>query len=106
MAADDDDDDDDYVPMLGPCCICGDEHSVAIVMLEVKGLVAGHGWGCVACGLPMNGASAVLCEACVDDWQHDAAPLRFACRGYPATDGRVPIEELTEPHVHDATVVH
>ena len=27
--------------------------------------------------------------------------LRFACRGYPAADGRVPIASLTGTHDHD-----
>lgn len=96
----------DDPPRLGPCCICGGEDKVtALVMLDVKGEVPGHGWGCVACGLDCDGAIAVLCARCVEDWQA-GKPLRFACRGYPATDGRVPIEQLTVPHEHDMNVEH
>ncbi|MDQ3565732.1 MAG: hypothetical protein M3436_17010 [Pseudomonadota bacterium] len=86
---------------LGPCCICeGTAGVVNIIMIEVKGQVAGHGWGCFVCGLPSDGASAVLCEPCTLAWQN-GKPLRFACRGYPASDGRVPIDELVERHAHD-----
>jgi hypothetical protein len=91
----------DDVPLLGPCCIClGEVGVTSIVMLPVRGLVPGHGWGCVTCGLSPEGAFAVLCEECTEDWQA-GAQIRFACRGYLATDGRVPIEQLTEPHEHD-----
>lgn len=92
----------DYEGDLGPCCICGEQNrSGGLVMLSVKNQVPGHGWGCVVCGLPSDGASAVLCDNCVDGWQAGELKLRWACRGYPKTDGRVPIEELTVPHEHD-----
>jgi len=94
-------------PRFGSCCICGSEDNVtAVVMLGVKNEVPGHGWACLACGLPPDGAMAVLCAHCVDDWQSGRKQLRFACRGWPATEGRVPIEQLTEPHEHDANVEH
>jgi hypothetical protein len=82
-------------PDLGPCCICGcDEGVKNIVMLSHRCLVPGHGWGCMQCDLPTDGALAVLCDGCVTRWENDPALLRFACRGYPAQDGRVPIDEL------------
>jgi hypothetical protein len=31
---------------------------------------------------------AVLCDRCAEEDK----PLRFVCRGYPATDGRIPVE--------------
>lgn len=96
----------DDIPSLGPCCICGGGENVhTVIMLAVKGQVPGHGWGCFMCDLPSDGASAVLCVLCTDKWQ-EGEPLRFACRGYPAQDGRVPIGELTEPHEHDPDVEH
>ncbi len=98
---------DNDTPDLGMCCICGvREHVTAIIMLDVKNQVPGHGWGCLGCGLPSDGASAVLCETCLPGWQSGKTPLRFACRGYPAEDGRVPIAELTVPHLHDPEVEH
>jgi hypothetical protein len=70
-------------------------------MLSHRAPVPGHGWGCAVCGLPPDGAVAVLCGPCTDRFAADCA-LRFACRGYPATDGRIPFDELDpEPFEHD-----
>lgn len=92
---------------LGSCCICGREEDVhTIIMLSVKGLVPGHGWGCFVCGLAPDGASAVLCGTCTLGWEDGTEALRFACRGYPAEDGRVSIEALTEAHEHNPKVAH
>lgn len=87
---------------LGPCCICEGTSGVRnVIMLAFKGQVPGHGWGCVVCDLPSDGACVVLCDPCAKAWDEDGTPFRFACRGYPAEDGRVPIEELVERHDHD-----
>jgi hypothetical protein len=90
-------------PTLGPCCICEATEGVcSILMLPQRGVVKGHGWGCVVCGLPPDGAVAVLCNPCLAIYQAKEGALRFACRGYPASDGRVPIAELSaEPFDHD-----
>ena len=49
------------VPNLGPCCHCGRTDDVrTIVMLSRRGPMPGCGWGCVVCGLPLDGAIAVL----------------------------------------------
>jgi hypothetical protein len=84
---------------LGPCCGCGEEGPTVrnILMLEQKSPIAGHGWGCVVCGLPPDGATAVLCDDCLAQ----EAELIWACRGYAATEGRVGIESLTGQHRHD-----
>lgn len=88
--------------VLGPCCICETTTQVHImIMLAVKGQVPGHGWGCPVCGLAMDGACAVVCGPCAKAWKDGKRPLRYACRGFPSTDGRVLITELTEPHEHD-----
>jgi hypothetical protein len=79
---------------LGPCCMCDGDQVTTIVMLNRRCAVAGHGWGCVVCELPMDGASAVLCEPCFERYSADNALLTTACRGYPTTDGRIPIAEL------------
>jgi hypothetical protein len=88
---------------FGTCCICERAEGVTnILMLDQRAPIPGHGWGCVVCGLPSDGAVAVLCDACLDLYakQHDA--LRFVCRGYPGHEGRVPISELSpEPFTHD-----
>jgi hypothetical protein len=90
-------------PDLGPCCICESTENVHnVIMLDRRGAVPGHGWGCVVCGLPSDGASAVLCDACLPRWQTDESLLKIACRGYPKSDGRIPIAELPPgPFDHD-----
>ena len=90
-------------PTLGPCCVCFGTNGVRnIIMLDRRGAVPGHGWGCVVCGLPSDGAYAVLCDNCVPRWHQDETILTIACRGYPATEGRIPIAELPlEPFGHD-----
>ena len=90
---------------LGPCCVC--ESTVAvrnIVMLHQKAPMPGRGWGCVVCGLPSDGAIAVICDACHDHCGLDGTvtpAFRFACRGYAGVDGRVPIRTLVGRHEHD-----
>jgi hypothetical protein len=91
----------DDLPDLGPCCMCeGTEGVRNLIMLDLRGTVPGHGWGCLGCGLPSDGASAVLCDKCLTRYQADRSLLTIACRGYPGTDGRIPIAEL-EPFEHD-----
>lgn len=92
------------MPALGPCCICGGEERICrIVLLDRRCAVPGHGWGCAICGLPPDGAAAVLCGPCCDLWRAGIAALKTACRGFPASDGRIPIDDLSpEPFVHDA----
>lgn len=98
---------DDDRPELGPCCICGISHDiVSIALLPFKCQVPGHGWGCAVCRLPADGAIAVVCAMCTPAFDRGATSLRFACRGYAATDGRVPIEALTEPHDHTPALEH
>jgi hypothetical protein len=83
---------------LGTCCACGGTQGVRnVIMLDKKAPIPGRGWGCVVCKLPLDGAIAVLCDDCLDS----KAEIRFACRGYPATDGRVPIGELSGLHEHN-----
>lgn len=89
----------DDAPNLGPCCGCGLEGPAVrnILMLQKKSPLAGKGWGCFTCGLPSDGATAVVCDGCL----HSKAPLVTACRGCPGADGRVPIGELGGSHHHD-----
>lgn len=88
---------------LGSCCICRGEHAVRnIFMLERRAPMPGRGWGCMQCGLAQNGAVAVVCDHCLEMHPDDAtSPLVDACRGYPVSDGRVPIGELSGIHRHD-----
>lgn len=96
MTRHDDDDPRDF----GPCCACGATGPTVrnLLMIERRAPVPGTGWGCVVCGLPADGAVAVLCDQCIDT----RVSPRQACLGYPASLERMPIDELTEPFTHDA----
>jgi hypothetical protein len=97
------DDDLDDLYALGPCCICETDQDVRnIAMLDQRAPIAGHGWGCVVCDLPPDGALAVLCDRCAGGFESKILKLQFACRGYPASEGRVPFEDLDPaPFEHD-----
>lgn len=82
---------------LGKCCACGEADADATAMINRRCLIPGHGWGCMACGAEPDGATVTLCRSC----REQGAPIRFACRGYPGTEGRAPIEEFCEPFDHD-----
>src|SRR5882724_8298573 len=84
---------------LGACCACGltGPEVGNLWYLPQKAPIAGHGWGCMVCGLPLDGAMAVLCDDCVAQ----GAELMWACRGYPGSEGRVGIETLSGEHRHD-----
>ena len=87
------DDGNGDIPNLGPCCMCEGGPTHNLIMLRQRGAIPGHGWGCVVCDLPLDGAYAVLCEACIIRWQQDNSLLTIACRGWPG-EGRIPIAEL------------
>lgn len=84
-------------PTLGTCCVCGtDQGVVNVMMLNQRGPMPGYGWGCVVCGLPSDGAIAVVCDQCVGQ------PIKFVCRGYPGENDRVPVHQLpVEAFDHD-----
>jgi hypothetical protein len=101
----------DDTPDLGPCCACEKTGPSVrnIFTIPYEAAVPNHGWGCVVCALPPNGASYVLCDECcgpvrlgLPQFPHLREP-RFACRGYPAKDGREPIEtaRTRRPWMHD-----
>lgn len=54
---------------LGACCCCDREDSSVrnIVNLPFKAPVLGTGWGCLVCKLPLDGATAVYCDQCIDE---------------------------------------
>lgn len=87
---------------LGECCICNGREGVHhLVDLDARCPIIGRGWGCRVCGLETHGAVAVLCRPCLDLYERGAAALRFACRGIPWVDGRVPFYSLTGTWRHD-----
>jgi len=88
-------------PNLGPCCACERTGNDVrnIMMVHKKSPILGRGWGCFQCGLPQDGACYVLCDNCADK----KAKPKFACKGWPGSDGRIPYEQLTGEHNHDMT---
>ena len=88
-------------PDFGACCVCETTEGVRnMILLDKRAQVSGHGWGCFVCGLATDGANAVLCDPCLERFREDQSVLTMACRGYPASDGRVAIAEL-EPFTHN-----
>jgi hypothetical protein len=86
---------------LGPCCACGQAGPSVrnIMMLDVRapGAPVRHGWGCFVCGLPTEGAIAVLCDRCLEEDRE----IVDVCAGYPAQGIRVSRASCTEPFEHD-----
>lgn len=74
------------------CCACGEAGPSVrnILMVDRLAPTPGRGWGCLTCGLPLNGALAVVCDACLEI---GAAP-QFVCTGYPTQPERTPLSEL------------
>jgi hypothetical protein len=76
--------------------MCSGPHAVNIIMLPRRAPIKGHGWGCMQCGLPADGASAVVCNACMELYEEKPDLLAYCCRGYPKTEGRIAIADLPE----------
>lgn len=90
---------EDTGPNLGACCGCGAVDGVRnLVMLTVRAATPGYGWGCLVCGLPSDGAVAVLCDDCM---RHDPPRIEYAVDGPVSLGRRLPLERLTEPYDHD-----
>ena len=89
---------------LGPCCCCEKIRPDVrnIMMLHKRAPIPGRGWGCLVCGLPSDGAVYVCCDECLEKKRKP----KFACRGYPKSDRRIPIEQLTESFKHDEVMHH
>ncbi len=91
-------------PKLGKCCNCecGGKSVRNIMMLDRRSPEPGDGcWGCFQCGLPMQGAVAVLCDACLIFIQAAHVQPKYACLGAPEKNRRIPVEQLTEVFEHD-----
>ena len=85
---------------FGSCCACGkmDKETVRnIYFLHKLAPVSGKGWGCLQCGLPSDGAVAVVCDDCHDGKKE----VKFAIVGYPRDGKRIPIEKLEGSFDHD-----
>jgi hypothetical protein len=79
---------------LGPCFACGGRTDVRnLICLPFRAPVAGTGWGCFVCGLPADGAVAVLCDAC----KEGSRRLLHCCRGYPTSRKRTALHGYESP---------
>jgi len=83
---------------IGRCCVCekGGPKVRNIVMLHQRAPVRGTGWGCFVCGLPSDGAVAVICDDCLPGIQAGGSP-KFVCVGYPYQNDRLPFADLKTP---------
>lgn len=86
---------------LGPCCACeGSEGVRNVLMLPYRAPTPGHGWGCFQCGLPLDGAVAVICDGCM----RGQVEIKHVCTGRPAEGGRTSISLVKGHHFdHDLT---
>lgn len=90
-------------PYMGTCCTCGKDGPDVrnVMMLHFRAPVPATGWGCVVCGLPPDGAVAVLCDGCLDRVSDGEGKIVFACAGYAGENRRVKVDTLTEKFDHD-----
>lgn len=86
----------------GSCCIC--ETSTLdvrnIIQLDYK-VKSESAWGCFKCGLPAEGAVAIVCDACIEKHGDDTEKhIRFLM---DSAERRIPVppEEERVPHEHD-----
>ncbi len=89
---------------VGPCCKCGKEGPGVrqIIALDFEAPQANTGWGCLGCGLPNNGAVAVVCDSCLDSCLKNADEIKFVLDGWPAEKKRLPIDQFKKvPFEHD-----
>lgn len=107
----DESDFDDAEPLedVGPCCSCGGLENVRnFIMLDYEAPVKGTGWGCVVCNLPLDGATAVICDGCLEKaWAPNGQlgaedTLHYVIEGRAEEKRRLPIEQLEKiPFGHD-----
>ena len=59
--------------------------------------VPGTGWGCLVCGLPNDGAIAVVCDNCLEA----ETEILEVCHGHPHEGRRMALSVINEPFEHD-----
>jgi hypothetical protein len=86
--------DDPHPHDLGSCCACGCYGAQVrnILLIQRLAPVPGTGWGCVVCGLPSDGAIAVVCNDCL----RLGRKINQVVSGYVSEKGRIPVHELRE----------
>ncbi|MEH2374035.1 hypothetical protein [Nostoc sp.] len=96
-----DEDDPDYDEEqldLGTCCGCGCTGKTVqnLIMLQKKAPVPGTGWGCLVCGVPSDGAVAVVCNDCLARLDKHSDVIEEVIYGYPIEKKRYSLAALTE----------
>jgi hypothetical protein len=89
-------------PDFGPCCSCQREGWLVrnIINLDERApQLPGTVWGCLQCGVPSVGATAVICDACLET----EAPIRFVVAGWLEEKDRAVRASDAEPFTHDWT---
>jgi len=88
-------------PTLGRCCVCdkGGPTVKNILTLHRVAPVRGKGWGCFVCGLPQDGAVAVICDPCLAEIRASGGEKqpKFVCVGEPFRNERLALEDLKTP---------
>lgn len=89
---------------LGTCCACGGEENVRnLIAMPQRAPVEGTGWGCMVCSLSSDGASAVICDRCLEEGME----IKQVINGYPTDKQRMAIADLKYvPFEHDMTKHH
>ena len=49
---------------LGTCCVCEGEMEICNILQLGYKVESETGWGCLQCGLAMEGAVALVCDTC------------------------------------------
>lgn len=94
---------EDNPEIVGPCCACGKMRALRNILTLPRRGAPGHGWGCVICKLPADGAVAALCDDCFDL----GIKLKFVCAGYAKDPARIALADLPpEPFKHDPNIDH
>ena len=87
-------------PPMGTCCACGkSDHTVVnLATIDRVAPLPGTGWSCLACGLPPNGAMAVVCNGCIVMGRD----VTHAIVGQPGSFERIALTDYPyEPFDHD-----
>lgn len=89
---------------FGTCCVCdGELEDCGLVQLGYK-VESESGWGCLQCGLAMEGAIAIVCADCYDKYGvHIEDHIKVLMDG---KTGRIPVPPVATriPHKHDLSL--
>ena len=84
------------------CCICEAETADVrnVILLDYKVVCESETvWGCYGCGLPFEGAAAVVCDTCIEKYEDVEAEIKFLMDSHR----RIPVPPVEEriPHKHN-----